>query len=478
MRAEVYANESNTIVVNPSRVFNVWEGWGTSLAWWSKVFVNRIDLADVFFSYDIVKINDKELPGLGLNIVRYNLGACSWNSYHGKCMEVSENIISSRQMEGFWLDWASDNIASSSWDMNVDQNQRQMLLLSKERNGNIFELFVNSPMWWMLRNLNPSGADIGSNDNLQQWNYDSFAHYMTSIAQYSAENWGVKFDYIEPFNEPESDWWTASNNQEGCHFATSTQEILLQKLHNEMSQKGLLAAGTAITASDENSYTLALSSWNGLNSTVQGLVKKINVHGYEYGTGRRDLLFDAAQEQSKVLWNSEYGEGDASGLSLVSNLNLDFKWLHMTAWVYWQVLDGGGWGLIDADMENAVINDVNTKFFVLAHYTRHILPGMLIIEAQDDNTIAAYDDQAEKLTIVAMNYETDRQEFCFDLSNFVLARDEPILTWITNVKNSEGDRYIKYENRAQISSESILCTTFDAETIETIEIRAHAVSQQ
>ena len=34
-------------------------------------------------------------------------------------------------------------------------------------------------------------------------------------------------------------------------------------------------------------------------------------------------------------------------MSLASNLNLDMRWLHPTAWVYWQVLDDtGGWGLV------------------------------------------------------------------------------------------------------------------------------------
>ena len=33
------------------------------------------------------------------------------------------------------------------------------------------------------------------------------------------------------------------------------------------------------------------------------------VHGYEYGGGRRDLLYDAVHATGKKLWNSEYGEG-------------------------------------------------------------------------------------------------------------------------------------------------------------------------
>ena len=37
--------------------------------------------------------------------------------------------------------------------------------------------------------------------------------------------------------------------------------------------------------------------------------KFTQVHGYEYGGGRRDLLYDAVRGAGKKLWNSEYGEG-------------------------------------------------------------------------------------------------------------------------------------------------------------------------
>ena len=62
-----------------------------------------------------------------------------------------------------------------------------------------------------------------------------------------------------------------------------------------------------ISASDENTYDSALSTWNGLNATVKSAVGRVNVHGYQYGGGRRDLLYSATTD--KKLWNSEYGEG-------------------------------------------------------------------------------------------------------------------------------------------------------------------------
>ena len=79
----------------------------------------------------------------------------------------------------------------------------------------------------------------------------------------------------------------------------------------------------------------AIGTWDGLGDAVRAQVDHVTVHGYEYGGGRRDTLYDKVHGQA-ILWNSEYGDGDGSGLSLASNLNLDLRWLHPTAWVYWQ----------------------------------------------------------------------------------------------------------------------------------------------
>ncbi len=108
----------------------------------------------------------------------------------------------------------------------------------------------------------------------------------------------------------------------------------------------------------------------------------------------------------KRLWDSEYGESDGTGISLASNLNLDFRWLHPTAWCYWQVLDSGGWGLVQSNPGDNWIGPANPKYYVLAQYTRHIRPGMTIIDGGEGNTIAAYQPAARKLVIVTMNYDT------------------------------------------------------------------------
>jgi len=351
-----------------------------------------------------------------------------------------------------------------------------MLLKAKSRNVNKFELFSNSPMWWMLSNMNPSGAKIGSQDNLQSWNNNDHITYLLNIAMHANEYWDIEFNYIEPFNEPMSNWWTSTNNQEGCHFSTSSQNDILNILHDEIASS---KSNIQITASDENSYTLAMDTYSSINTTVKRYIDKVNVHGYEYGGGSRDGLYDAVNSDGKVLWNSEYGDGDSSGIELISNLNLDFKWLHMSAWVYWQPLDGGGWGLIQADLEQATLGDINTKYYVLAHYTRHILVNDVILDNDDSNTISSYSESNHRLTIITSNINKDSIDTCIDLSMFQVLSDD-VEYWLTKIdSDTDGntDKYKKYidtiENMQNIENQ--LCLNIESNTIVTFEFQVSIV---
>lgn len=39
---------------------------------------------------------------------------------------------------------------------------------------------------------------------------------------------------IAPFNEPNTIYWWAGNNQEGCHFDVSTQNTIITKLASKL----------------------------------------------------------------------------------------------------------------------------------------------------------------------------------------------------------------------------------------------------
>jgi galactan endo-1,6-beta-galactosidase len=197
-------------------------------------------------------------------------------------------------------------------------------------------------------------------------------------------------------------------------------------------------------------------------------VGRVNVHGYQYGGGRRDLLYQDVHAAGKILWNSEYGEGDATGMSLASNLNLDFRWLHPTAWVYWQAFDGGGWGLIQADENAGTLGAVNPKYYVLAQFSRHIRPGMRIIDGGEGNTVAAYDPAAHRLVIVTTNYGTG-QWINYDLSKFgaVQGANGTVRRWATDTSGS-GDKYT-FHSDTNLSGKRFW-SYFSPNTVQTFEV--------
>ncbi len=460
-RLAVPASADTTVPVNPSIRWGTWEGWGCSLAWWANVYGRRDDLADIVFTTKQTTLNGQTLPGLGMTIARYNAGACSPRVADGAVMSVSPRIPAFRQIDCFWTDGQNADPLSSSWNWAADSNQRTMLQKAKERGADRFELFANSPPWWMCVNHNPSGADDGAKDNLKPQRSLQYAAYLATVAGYAANHWGIQFESVEPFNEPITTWWYSKGNQEGCHFDAATQASVIDALRAEMDARG--QEKTLVAASDENAYDGAAQTWKSLSPAAQASVGRVNVHGYQYGGGHRALLRSAVSGHR--LWNSEYGEGDASGLPLADNLSLDLHELHPTAWCYWQPLDGHGWGLIQADLKTQQIGSVNPKYFVLAQFTRHIRPGMTLIDSGDPTTVAAYDPAHQKLVLVTTNHATPRR-LRFDLSRFA-AVSGPITRWATQA-GPAGEKYAVHQD-IHLAGKAFT-VDFSPNTVQTFEI--------
>lgn len=73
-----------------------------------------------------------------------------------------------------------------------------------------------------------SGNIDGHDDNLAPENYTAFVDYLTEVVSYYRHELNFTFQTVEPFNEPFSWNWRAGNDQEGCHYDPSTQDIILQ----------------------------------------------------------------------------------------------------------------------------------------------------------------------------------------------------------------------------------------------------------
>ncbi|TMW60691.1 hypothetical protein Poli38472_000733 [Pythium oligandrum] len=472
------ASADYTVTVNAKDTMVTWEGWGTSLCWWANVFGEREDVADVFFTLkDSVSIKDgpANLPALGFNIARYNIGGSGNNviDNNGKkeSMKHSENMPAHRFMETFWLDWFNSDPKSSSWNWNADPRQRKMVQLAKARGVNHLEAFSNSPPWWMTKNHATAGADLfGFLDNLQSWNYETFAVYLATVVKYAKDNWGFEFDYVEPFNEPMTGWWLFPGKQEGCHVIVTTQNTVIKHLRRHLNDRGLQSV--QIAASDENSPGVAFTTLGmmALSSDVINAVNKVNTHGYmglePYRGPLRGALRDLSKSLGKRLWDSEYGEGDGSGLSLAESVGLDINEMGVSAFVYWQVLDIDGWGLIQSRLQDNFIGGANGKYFALAQYSRHIRPGMAIIRNSDSKTVVSYDAGRKVLVVVTVNMDANSQTISFDLSQYKNVAG-PVKTWVT--ETSDGGKRYQTSTSGSLDGKT-LRSSFPAKAVLTFEI--------
>lgn len=434
-------HSSISISVDRSHDLGTWEGWGSSLAWWGRA-VGGTQNADSYADLIYTTKETDGLPGIGLNIVRYNVGGGGINQPQEN---KGQKLQWQMDIHGYWTD--PDIRAPEKWNWSVDDNQRAMMQKARDRGANIFEMFSDSPMWWMNANHSTAGSDAGG-DCLRSENYDRFAFYLAAVAKQGAAAWGIKFDSVEPFNEPSANWWKYPGRQEGCHFDIATQEIVAQRLRRALDAAGLKEV--AVAAADENNMDAGLNTWNAYSSATRAHLGRLNVHGYSNGTDpyhgpNRVALRQAAA--GKRIWLSEYGDGDASGYTMAQAIMRDVKELQPSAWIYWQPVEPDapafGWGLINANYvdthdqpsaQKAAFVRANRKFFVFGQFTRYIRAGFHLVEISDPNSIAAYDPRSHKLVIVKVTGDTP-EPIKVDVTN-LLAGDT--IDTIATTTNPDG----------------------------------------
>lgn len=383
-------------VVDPTIQYQKIEGWGVSLAWWAHVFGGapnkvRQKVADLIFS---------EKEGLGLNVIRYNIGGGENPKYHFEEPRAD--------MPGF-------ESPSGKFNWKADANQRWMLQAAKQRGANMFEAFSNSPPYWMTVSGSVTGSKIGASDNLKDSKEKAFAQYLTKVVQHFHEAWGIDFHSLEAFNEPASGWWKLGGRQEGSHFSYAMQQSMIPLLHEDLADAKLK---TAISAPDDNSINETVQTWKHYPQNIKQIVGQINTHSYN-GTSREQLSA-AAVKSGKNLWMSEYGDGEQSGMKMSMRILADLKQLKPTAWVYWQAIDGGGWGLLNADVnhDSNYSFTMTEKYYVLGNYSKFIRPGFRLVKIGIPNAVAAYQKSTNKLVIVTTNQSSSKETYTYDLSKF------------------------------------------------------------
>ena len=434
------ANPDFRLTVDPAEQSlvngGVFEGWGTSLCWWA----NRVGYSDTLAQLAAEAFCDPE-KGLGLNILRYNIGGGD-DPAHGHITRTDS------MMPGFWKNpRTGENPGEYSWeyDWSQDANQRNVLLrcMSVYGDGLLVEAFSNSPPYFLTNSGCSSGAKQAYQNNLRDDAYESFARYLAEVMEHYAEAWGVRFQSVSPMNEPDTNYWGAySNKQEGCHFDPGEpQSRILTALATELEQRGL--GDTVIAGTDETSIDRQITSLMKLSDEAWGVLGRVDTH--TYGGSNRAYLRKMALEHGKNLWMSEVDGGDTlgrnagemgAGLWLAQRITEDLNGLTPSAWILWQVIDshisregylgrrdtgmvrtsGGYWGtaVADHDREELVLT---MKYYVLGQYTRFIRPGSRLI-AVSGPAVAALDSTGSRLTVVLYNKEEQEKSACLDLSAF------------------------------------------------------------
>ena len=470
------------IPVNPEIHYQTLDGWGTSMCWWGNIIgswgdkdfngngtPDREEIAELAFSPDY----------LNLNIVRYNVGGGD-----------KENT-SIKRVEGLVPGWTVDMTGTADGkgtfdadkfyskkteDMN-DAGQLWMLEAANrwrkqtaEKNGTendiINEVFSNSPPYYMTKSGSSTGGDNASS-NLKTDQYDNFALYMARAAKWIdnnlSEKFGTKVDFIEPMNEPDTNYWAnGSTKQEGCVFKPGTEQsnmlIAMKNALDAEEFKGSLSH-VEITGTDETSLGKAISTFKQLTTAAKNTMTTIGAHTYSGDDNERNTLRKLAKSYDKDLWMSEITKGggthdhnsmeEAQTEWQSKGIMADLKYMQPSAWVAWLVADSEyecllhneNWGLIHAVFESDGpvpeyhTNLVNTngtpkkgvpeegywvvtkQLYTMMQYSKYLKAGYTMIEIGDSDMCAALSPDGKELVIVAQNFSNERNT-TVDLSAF------------------------------------------------------------
>lgn len=458
------------------------KGWGTSLCWWA----HRLGISDKLTEYSARLFFSTE--GLGLNIMRYNIGGGD-DPTHNHIERTDSDIPG-------WL--KKDEKGNLYYDYSADAFQLKVLKKAYEAAGEdaFVEAFSNSPPYFMTVSGCSSGSKSAIANNLKKSCIGDFAEYLAHVSKYINDELGIKIGSLAAMNEPYTNYWRAySPKQEGCHISPGKmQSRLLCETAKAMKKAGL--SDVDITASDETNTRLQNIACRRLSPEAWDCVDRISTHTYSKATSK---ISETARLHSKPLWmtetdwSSEMGKNAGEmgpALWLGHKIIEDLSVLQCSAWVIWQIvasyisqyeykgkrdmpglpdLTKGYWGAAFADMDKEEIY-LTQKYYAFGQFSRFLRPGTMLIKV-DNRAIACYDKKKKKIHIVCVNDKAEDLEISFKLDDFTLS-DERIKAVRTSGSLSDGEQWseldaIKAEDNgftATLKGNSI--TTYTASNVK------------
>lgn len=460
----IKVSKENIITTNNAS----WEGWGTSLCWWA----NRIGYNPTLTKKSAYLFFDSK-KGLGLNIMRYNIGGGD-DPTHNHITRTDSDVPG----------WQYYNAETGEYEYDYDADFRQLNVLkaaSKAAGQDAYiEVFSNSPPYFMTVSGCSTGNFKSDEDNIRADAYDDFAEYLAHVTHYMMKKLKLDVKSISPMNEPNTNYWPAFNyKQEGCHIdAGESQSKLLVETKKALTRYGI--DNIILTASDETNPGKQIEEIKLMTPQARAAINRISAH--TYGVNGIRELGQLAKEENINLWMSEVdGNGTAgtnasemgAALWLANKIINDITAMEPSAWVLWQVIDthvskdgykgrvdkgplqtmGGYWGTAYAnhDTDEVILTQ---KYYAFGQFTRYIRPGSSLIICNNGlnrgcNAIAAIDNKGKQITVVCTNTTANNQNMNIDLSDFHSGKSK--VTHIrTSGSMSDGEQW-------NIVSSNVLC---------------------
>ncbi len=480
------AEDQQVVKIDPKNMSpvndGVFEGWGTSLCWYG----NRIGDSEKTTA-EAAKYMYNADSGLGLNIIRYNVGG-------GDDPTHTHIKRSDSKMPGYWTNY-NEETGEFDYDFAKDENQRNVLLKSIEECPDMLvEMFSNSAPYFMTRSGCTSGTTDSIKSNLEIDKMDDFAEYMATVVKHYVDE-GVNVVSVEPMNEPSNGWNVGyyGVKQEGCSIiAGEEQSAMILSMDAAMQKHGL--DNLILSGMDETSPGTTVASLKKMSEEAYSKIDRFNTHTYSTGSSKK--LKEKAVESGKSLWMSESDGGGVMGknpgemgaaLSFANRITNDLNDMQPSAWIMWQAIGSycdvnnefdpdtlsqhdvdtnGFWGVCFADMNTESVV-LTKKYYGFGQYTRYIRPGDTLISIDDGCSTAALSKEDEQLKIVAYNTSDTDKNVSYDLSAFAKTGTT------ANVIRTSGDMQTG-ENWAKLNSISVedakLNVTLKANSITTFVV--------
>ncbi|MBQ9945932.1 MAG: hypothetical protein IJO68_05350 [Clostridia bacterium] len=387
--------------------YQTFEGFGTSTCWWAQT-IDTEAKADA-----IAKALFSDSEGLGLDIVRYNIGGGEKDNPDTRIWDTS------RRTESFYV--YDEAQGEYIYDFTRDANARRVLDKAIEYGAKEVVLFCNSPHFSMTKSGHASGGFEEYSSNLPEENYDEFVDYVLTIADWFVEE-GYPVTYISPINEPQWGWGGEWVGQEGCHYEPDEAVKLLEMFAKEMQERNtpykLSGVETGQVIWWYNDYLFKFFE----NETLNSYCDTFSGHSYwldgnkdekrSFGNTFKDRYPDKRFEMSE--WCELPLTIDSmtidSGLHMANVMIEDLTLLNAVSWQSWTAFNGDG-VLYE---ENGEIKMYN-RYWAYKQFSSFIEEGMTRVKVFDeiglDEGLAkvAFTNDKKTVLVVVNNEEQEKE---------------------------------------------------------------------